>query len=205
MLGKAHGNMSVLEPEVDFVAGFDPQLVAQLLGDHHLTLGPDTMSHTAKYNFTNRGDCSVRRPPGRHTAHMAGDADLRTELGLVVPARSIEWAFARSGGPGGQHVNTTSSRATLIIDLRELQGSPDAVARVLARIGDELRVSSQSHRSQIRNREDCISRALTQIDAAAKRPPPPRRPTRPTKGSVERRLESKRRSSDTKRGRSGDW
>lgn len=136
---------------------------------------------------------------------MAGDTDLRTDLGLVVPAASIAWLFARSGGPGGQHVNTSSSKATLLIDLSQLRGPLDAVSRAQAALGDELRVSSQTHRSQVRNREDCITRALAQIDAAARRPPPPRRPTRPTKGSVERRLESKRRSSDTKRGRSGDW
>lgn len=136
---------------------------------------------------------------------MVGDTDLRTDRGLVAPAASITWVFARSGGAGGQHVNTSSSKATLLIDLRQLQGTPEAVARVHSTLGDELRVSSQTHRSQARNREECISRALAKIDAAARRPPPPRRATRPTKGSVERRLESKRRSSETKRGRSGDW
>lgn len=136
---------------------------------------------------------------------MADDAELRTERGLVVPARAIEWLFARSGGPGGQHVNTSSSKATLVVDLRQLQGPADAVARVHSTLGDELRVTSQSHRSQMRNREECLAKAASQIDFAARRPAPPRRPTRPTKGSVERRLDSKRRSSETKRGRSGDW
>jgi len=136
---------------------------------------------------------------------VADNDDLRTERGLVAPARSIEWLCARAGGPGGQQVNTTSSKATLVIDLRQLQGPADAVARVHGALGDELRVSSQVHRSQLRNREDCWTKAGAQIDLAARRPAPPRRPTRPTKGSVERRLESKRRSSDTKRGRSGDW
>jgi ribosome-associated protein len=136
---------------------------------------------------------------------MPATADLRTDRGLVAPARSIEWVFARSGGPGGQHVNTTSSKATLLIDLRQLQGAPDTVARVLAALGDELRVTCQTHRSQLRNREDCLVNAAEQIDAAARRPPPPRRATRPTRGSVDRRLESKRRTSHTKRGRSGDW
>lgn len=136
---------------------------------------------------------------------MAGDADLRTERGLIAPARSIEWVFARSSGAGGQHVNTTSSKATLLIDLRELHGPAEAVARVLAALGDELRVTSQTHRSQVRNREDCLARAADAIDNAARRPPPPRRATRPTKGSVDRRLDAKRRASITKRGRSGDW
>lgn len=136
---------------------------------------------------------------------MAGDADLLTPAGFVVPARAIEWQFARSGGPGGQHVNTSSSKATLSIDLRELQGRAEAVARVLATLGDELRITSQVHRSQQRNRDECLQRAAEQIDTAGRRPPPPRRATRPTRGSVERRLESKKRSSETKRGRRGDW
>lgn len=138
-------------------------------------------------------------------SRMDGDSGFRSELGLVVPAGSVSWVFARSGGPGGQHVNTTSSRATMIIDLQLLQGPADACARVQAALGPELRVSSQEYRSQARNREDCVAKALARIDSAARRPPPKRRPTRPTKGSVERRLESKRRSSETKRGRSGDW
>lgn len=123
----------------------------------------------------------------------------------MAPARSLEWQFARSGGPGGQHVNTTSSKATLLVDLRELEGPAAAVERVRAALGDELRVTSQEHRSQQRNRDECLAKAAQLIDAAARRPPAPRRPTRPTKGSVERRLEAKRRSSDTKRGRRGDW
>lgn len=136
---------------------------------------------------------------------MAVDAELLTERGLVVPAHALVWQFARSGGPGGQHVNTTSSKATLIIDLRELVGGPTLVARVLEKLGDELRVTTQEHRSQQRNREACRSKAIEIIDDAARRPPAPRRATRPTKGSVERRLDAKRRSSETKRGRRGDW
>lgn len=136
---------------------------------------------------------------------MAGDADLLTPSGFVVPARAVEWQFARAGGPGGQHVNTTSSKATLVLDLTQLQGRAEGVARVLAALGDELRVTSQTHRSQQRNRDECLQRAAEQIDTAGRRPPPPRRATRPTKGSVERRLDAKRRSSETKRGRRGDW
>lgn len=148
--------------------------------------------------------CTPQASPSRQTDEVS-DSDLRTDRGLVAPARAIEWVFARSGGPGGQHVNTTSSKATLVIDLRQLQGAPQAVERVLAALGDELRVTSQTHRSQTRNREECLAKASDQIDTAARRPPPPRRATRPTKGSVTRRLESKRRASDIKRGRSGDW
>jgi ribosome-associated protein len=136
---------------------------------------------------------------------MPADDDLHTAVGIVVPAGALGWQFARSGGPGGQHVNTTSSKATLVIDLRQLHGPSDAVDRVLAALGDELRVSSQTYRSQARNRDDCLARAVAQIEAAGARPAPPRRATRPTRGSVERRLDSKRRSSDIKRGRSGDW
>ncbi len=133
------------------------------------------------------------------------DDDLRTERGLTVPADACSWWFARSGGAGGQHVNTSSSKATLVIDLSRLVGSEAARRRVLDALGDELRVTAQTHRSQRRNRDECIARAIERIDEAARPPAPPRRPTRPTRGSTERRLQEKRRTSETKRGRRGDW
>jgi ribosome-associated protein len=140
----------------------------------------------------------------RHTRAVASD-DLRTERGLVIPADAIEWSFARAGGAGGQHVNTSSTKATLVVDLTRLQGPAAPRTRVLAALGDELRVTSQTHRSQVRNRDECVARVIERIDEAARPPAPQRRASRPTKGSVERRLEAKRRAGETKRGRRGDW
>lgn len=136
---------------------------------------------------------------------MDGDDDLRTPGGLVVPAAAITWMFARSGGPGGQHVNTTSSKVTLVIATDAVAGRPASLERLRTVLGDEVRVTSQESRSQWRNRQTCLERAAEMLDDAARPPRPPRRPTRPSRGSVERRLDSKRRDSEKKRGRRGDW
>lgn len=135
--------------------------------------------------------------------------DLRTPGGLVVPAAALDWSFARSGGPGGQHVNTTSSKVTLTIAVAAVMGRAAALERVNNALGDTLRVTSQTHRSQWRNRQDCLTRAAALLDDAARPPDPTRRATRPTRGAVERRLDAKRRESHKKQGRRGgrrdDW
>lgn len=135
---------------------------------------------------------------------MDGD-DLRTPDGLVVPASSLVWTFSRSGGPGGQHVNTTSSKVTLTVSIEAVQGRAAAVERLRAALGEEIRVTSQEFRSQWRNRQDCLSRAAVMLDDAARPPRAPRRPTRPKRGAIERRLATKRRDSEKKQGRRGDW
>ena len=135
--------------------------------------------------------------------------DLRTPGGLLVPAAALDWSFARSGGPGGQHVNTTSSKVTLTIAVSAVVGRVAALERLHDALGDTLRVTSQTHRSQWRNRQDCLARAAAQLDDAARPPDPTRRATRPTRGAVEWRLDAKRRESDKKQGRRGggrdDW
>jgi ribosome-associated protein len=127
----------------------------------------------------------------------------------VVPAAALDWSFARSGGPGGQHVNTTSSKVTLTIAVATVTGRAAALERVQTALGDTLRVTSQTHRSQWRNRQDCLARAGALLDDAARPPDPERRSTRPTRGAVERRLDAKRRESHKKQGRRGggrdDW
>ena len=130
---------------------------------------------------------------------------MRTERGLVIPGDAITWEFARSSGAGGQHVNTSSTKATIVVDLTQVRGTAAATRRVLDALGAELRASSQTHRSQHRNREAALARAIERIDEAARPPAPERRPSRPTRGSVERRLDAKRRASEVKRGRRGDW
>jgi ribosome-associated protein len=129
------------------------------------------------------------------------DDELRTPGGLVVPATALTWSFARSGGAGGQHVNTTSSKATLAVAVAEVRGPGAALERLTAALGPEVRVTSQTSRSQWRNRQECRERAAEILDRAARPPEPPRRPSRPTRGSVERRLEAKRRDSEKKQGR----
>jgi ribosome-associated protein len=126
--------------------------------------------------------------------------DVRTPGGIGVPSTALSWRFTRSSAPGGQHVNTSSTRAELRCDLAAVEASPAVVERIRDRLGDELRVSSQQERSQLRNRERALARLLAMLDEAAA-VDPPRRPTRPSRSSVHRRLEGKKLQSDRKANR----
>ncbi|MEO6157762.1 MAG: aminoacyl-tRNA hydrolase [Ilumatobacteraceae bacterium] len=107
---------------------------------------------------------------------MDGDGDLHTRRGLAVAAGDLQWSFSRAGGPGGQNVNKTSTKATLVIDLAALTGPPFAVERVRSALGGQLRVTSQESSSQWRNRQLCLERAAALIDDAARPPTAVRRP-----------------------------
>lgn len=120
--------------------------------------------------------------------------DLVTPGGLVVPAAALTWAFSRSGGPGGQHVNVTASR----VELRCDTVAAALPARVVDRLGAEVRVVVDTHRSQARNRAEALERLAARLDEASRPPPPRRRPTRPSRAAVERRLEAKRRTAERK-------
>jgi ribosome-associated protein len=130
---------------------------------------------------------------------MAQDPrSLRVSGSLVIPLAELEWRFSRSGGPGGQHANTADTRAEVRFDI---EGSPTLGprqrARLLERLGPEVRVIAADERSQARNRALALERLAERL-AAALRVEAPRRATRPTKASVRRRLEGKRRQSDRK-------
>ena len=124
-----------------------------------------------------------------------------------VPEAELSWRFSRSSGPGGQSVNTTDSRVELSYDLQRSATMPEhlrarAVGRLAGRLVDGvLTVAASEQRSQLQNR-DAAQRRLAQLLREAVAPPPKiRRPTRPTRGSQERRLAGKKRRSDVKRGR----
>ena len=126
---------------------------------------------------------------------------LRVNAQLVIPEEEIEWRFTTSGGPGGQHANRSATRAEARFDIAGSPSLTDAQrARLRAALGDEVRVASDDARSQARNRALAVERLQERL-AAALRPRPRRRPTAPTKASVERRLDAKRRRSETKRRR----
>ena len=131
---------------------------------------------------------------------MDDTGDLRTPGGFVVPGNDLSWAFSRSGGPGGQHVNKTSSKVTLTIDTATITGDDASLERIRNTLS-EVRVVSQTSRSQWRNRQLCLQRAATIIDDAAKPPAAERHPSKPSRGSNERRLDSKRRDSAKKQSR----
>jgi ribosome-associated protein len=135
---------------------------------------------------------------------MPADEDLVTSRGLVVPFASLNWTFARSTGAGGQHINKTSSKSTLTITTSEVTGPDLAVERVRSLLPAEIRITSQKSRSQWRNRQLCMTQLRNMLDTAAMPPTPPRRKSRPSRGSIERRLESKRRESQKKESRRTD-
>lgn len=110
----------------------------------------------------------------------------------------LSWRFSRSGGPGGQHANTADTRAEVRFDVVTSPSlGPRQRARLLDRLGPEVRVVASDERSQARNRELALERLVVKL-AGALRVAEPRRPTRPTRGGVERRLEGKRRQANRK-------
>jgi ribosome-associated protein len=134
------------------------------------------------------------------------DEDLRTTSGLVVPSAALQWSFARSGGAGGQHINKTSSKATLTVAINEITGPEVLVQRVTTALSIKVRVTNQTSRSQWRNRQLCLTQLKEIIDNAAKPPTPDRRKSKPTRASVKRRLEGKRHASKKKESRrTSDW
>jgi ribosome-associated protein len=134
--------------------------------------------------------------------------DLSVQPGWVIPAGELSERFSRSSGPGGQGVNTADSRVELSYDVRR---APAPVrARVLDRLAGRLvdgvlTVSASEHRTQLDNRRAARERLAELLRRAAAPPPRKRRPTRPTRGSQERRLAQKSRRSEVKRGRQGKF
>lgn len=126
---------------------------------------------------------------------------LQVTPSLVVPDAELSWRFSRSSGPGGQGVNTTDSRVELTVDLTRVL--PDhLLARATDRLGtSSVTVVAAEHRSQLQNRQAAAERMAALLRKAVAPPPAPRRPTRPTKASKERRLDVKRQRSDLKRSR----
>ena len=126
---------------------------------------------------------------------------LRVTSSCAIPLDELEWRFSGAGGPGGQHVNTSNTRAEVRFDVA---GSPSLGprqrARLVERLGPSVRVVAADTRSQARNRELALERLRTRL-AEALRVERRRRPTRPTAASRRRRVESKRRRSEIKRDR----
>lgn len=129
---------------------------------------------------------------------------LRVTRSVVIPERELTWRFSRSSGPGGQSVNTADSRVELSLDIARTSAlGPVQRARALERLSRRLvdgvlTVRASDHRSQLRNREAALERMAKILAGALAPPPPRRRPTRPSRGSVERRLADKKRRSRTK-------
>ena len=141
-----------------------------------------------------------------------GRADRALSGGNRIPAVEVEELASRSSGPGGQHVNTSSTRVSLRWNLRTSRGLREEarerlLAQLQARLSREgvLVVHSDRHRSRQRNLEAAHERLFELVERALYQAPP-RKPTRPSRGSKERRLNAKRQRSDVKkqRGMRGD-
>jgi ribosome-associated protein len=123
---------------------------------------------------------------------------IRITAGLSIDPAEIHESFVRAAGPGGQHVNTTSTAVQLRFDVRRSPSLPEEVRQRLERLAGNrltrdgvLVLQAQGERSQLRNRADALARLVALVRAAAQRPKP-RKPTRPPKASKRRRLESKK-------------
>jgi ribosome-associated protein len=125
--------------------------------------------------------------------------------GVAIPLAEVELRASRSSGPGGQHANVTASRIEAVFDVGASRVLDDEQKRrVMARVGPRIVAVAQDARSQARNRELALERLQGRL-AAALAVPRRRRATRPTTASRERRLDSKRRRAQLKRGRRRDW
>ncbi|GAA1710446.1 alternative ribosome rescue aminoacyl-tRNA hydrolase ArfB [Nonomuraea sp. AD125B] len=124
---------------------------------------------------------------------------------VVIPDAELVWRFSRSSGPGGQGVNTTDSRVELTFDVAASTALPPALKqRALDRLGSAtVTIAASEYRSQLRNREAATQRLAQRLREAIAPPPKRRRPTKPSRGSVERRIAAKKQRSDIKRLRRG--
>lgn len=130
--------------------------------------------------------------------------DVRLSDGTTIPAGELVFGFARSGGPGGQHVNTSATKVELRFDVAGSPSLDDAQkARITEALGNRMTddgvliLQASEYRSQARNRE-AVQARLGNLLSSAVRPPRPRRRTRIPRASRRRRLEAKRRRSERK-------
>lgn len=131
---------------------------------------------------------------------------------ITLADDEVQARFVRASGPGGQHVNKTSTAVELRFDVRASPSLPEPVrARLYKLAGSRLTqegvlvILAEGHRSQMLNRTDAMDRLVALIREAAKPPPPPRKKTKPTYASKLKRLEGKSKRSGVKslRGRPG--
>jgi ribosome-associated protein len=129
---------------------------------------------------------------------MSGES-IQVTRSVSIPRSEIELRFSRSSGPGGQHAQKSDTRVEASFDVLASQGLSEAQKRrVLSKAGPVLRAVAQDERSQWRNRELATERLVEALREAL-RVPRRRKPTKPSKAAVERRLEHKRRRGAVKR------
>ncbi len=147
---------------------------------------------------------SDTNPNPDQQGHVPRSSGTLLAPGVRVRDEDISITFSRSSGPGGQNVNKRSTKAQLRIALSAIPLRDRAMMRLRRLAGnaintnDELLIERDETRSQSRNRRACMDR-LRELVARAVIEPKQRRATKPTKGSIRRRLDSKSRRSETKR------
>lgn len=131
-------------------------------------------------------------------------AAVEVQPGLTIPDEELVFRFSRSGGPGGQHANTSDTRVELRFDVESSQAlTEEQRTRILKRLGNRvtadgvLVLTGDEYRSQARNREAVLGRFAALL-AEALRPERVRKPTRRSRAAEQRRLEAKRQQSDKK-------
>jgi len=129
------------------------------------------------------------------------DRGVRITRSCTIDPDELEWRFTASGGPGGQHANTSNTKVELRFDVASSASlGPRQRARLLQRLGPVVRVTASERRSQHQNRELALERLCSRL-AAALRVDPTRVATAPSRAAKRRRVDEKRRHGDVKRTR----
>jgi ribosome-associated protein len=129
---------------------------------------------------------------------MAAES-IRVTRSVVLPLAEVELQVSRSSGPGGQHAQKSETRIVAVFDVEASNAlTPTQKRRVIARAGPVLRAVAQDERSRSRNRDLALERLVAALREAL-RVERKRVPTKPTAAARERRLEQKKRRSQTKR------
>ena len=133
--------------------------------------------------------------------------DLHVSAAVVIPAAELQWRFSRASGPGGQNVNKVETGVELGFDLEGTSAiGPFQKQRLLERLASRcvagcLRVAVSEHRSQYQNRQLALARLGDLLREGLKPPPKLRKPTKPTRGAVKRRVDAKKQKSQVKQAR----
>lgn len=126
---------------------------------------------------------------------------LQIPGGPLIPSAELHWRYSASGGPGGQHVNTSNTKAEVVFDVEASDAlSPEQRDLIAGRLGRRVRVVSSTERSQWQNRRRAMERLGERL-ADALDIPPERRPTQPSRRELARRREARRLSQSKKRER----